>query len=899
MKRYVSLGLALCLGCTILALTTALIMTMNVEPGRASSPQKPAAPDLIISVEAAEETVLADSNIIYTVFYTNNSSISLSDVVVFGTLARKQHYTPVVYLSDPAIPTTSFTYTGHFEDGFGLSWDLGELAHGSGGWIQVTTTVPPEAEPPWADRNRWPLLGMSAAITTSSGVSVGNPEGEDADTASVMVVGPILRISKEDDPDEVRPGRLLTYTLTLENKDREDAIAATNVVITDAVPGQTTFYDASPSGYYSPTSPNSGLVIWNPPNPLEPGQTLQVSFTVRLTESMSSCPVGRVNNLKADYQVSSDETIATVNGNNDRRTPIDDVLEKRIETPSPPPGDRDVFPGGIVTYTINVYNPLHDRALTGLRLTDTLPGEPTPFVYLGMLEGPEPISVSRQIVWDGLEIAAGDVATLSFRAQVPPHINMLVNKPNKKYPNNLSASAPGVNICPMKDIGPSEANVRTQIWMEKSVDPSLVLSGEWVTYTITLENFGDTPVHNVRLTDTLPNAGGADFSYVSMVSGPQPEPGYRDNPVVWDGLSVPAYGQISLSFIARAVGYPLTTYGNALFAGAPSTSVPDRTNQAKVTIDSPFRIQKVAIPDQRFVGQSFAYSVTICNVATGTYTLDKFRDDLAEGFLSGGVRNYVYAIPNVDLAAGECWDHDFHVDVTMDVGCSTLPRTIKNTKGSVQFDVVAPVEQTYESTADLAPLRVNPHVRIEKGVDHKTAMPGESVVYTITLINDSTINVTGIVIEDTLPGYEGVYFQYQEMVSGPEPDSTGDPDAGGPVRWVGQSVPANGQLVLAFRAQIPVGIARDRTYKNNVLATTSQLICIESIDPAAPVRVVNEVVELSKVVNPTEAAPFSTVRYEIRLKNLDSQPITGVVVTETLPKASTAPHFTFLQMAAG
>jgi uncharacterized repeat protein (TIGR01451 family) len=260
----------------------------------------------------------------------------------------------------------------------------------------------------------------------------------------------------------------------------------------------------------------------------------------------------------------------------------------------------------------------------------------------------------------------------------------------------------------------------------------------------------------------------------------------------------------------------------------------------------------------------------------------------------------VHAIdPNVDLGAGECWEHVFDVDVMdIDGGCSTLPRTIKNTK--VRFDVVAPVTQTYKSTADLAPLRVNPHVRIEKEADHKVALPGESVVYTITLINDHpSINATGIDIVDTLPGHEGVYFQYQEMVSGPEPDSTGNPGAGGPIRWVGQSVPANGQLVLAFRAQIPTDIARGRTYKNDVLATTSELICIESIGPTAPVKVVNEVVELSKVVNPDEIAPFGTVRYEIRLKNLDSQPVTGVVVTETLPRAIAPPHFTFLQVAEG
>jgi hypothetical protein len=64
--------------------------------------------------------------------------------------------------------------------------------------------------------------------TSTPGVSVGNPQGEEGvDYASVMVVGPVFQITKESEPEPVRPGRLLTYTLTVENRDRDDVITGT------------------------------------------------------------------------------------------------------------------------------------------------------------------------------------------------------------------------------------------------------------------------------------------------------------------------------------------------------------------------------------------------------------------------------------------------------------------------------------------------------------------------------------------------------------------------------------------------------------------------------------------------------------------------------------------------
>ncbi|HDD24232.1 MAG TPA: hypothetical protein ENF52_02215, partial [Chloroflexi bacterium] len=198
-------------------------------------------PDLVINVEAGSETVLANETISFTVFYTNTSTSPMENVIISSTLSTHQYFS-FTYRSLPLIPTTSFTYSGDYANGYTAIWQIGDLAPGGSGWIALTTTLPLEAAPEWDDNKRWPLLGMSAIITTSTpGMTVGNLLGEPGDSATVMVVGPVFRLSKTDDPDPVRPGRLLTYTLLLENKDRQDAIPATGIVITENLPNYTIF----------------------------------------------------------------------------------------------------------------------------------------------------------------------------------------------------------------------------------------------------------------------------------------------------------------------------------------------------------------------------------------------------------------------------------------------------------------------------------------------------------------------------------------------------------------------------------------------------------------------------------------------------------------------------------
>jgi uncharacterized repeat protein (TIGR01451 family) len=876
-KRYLLGIVAICLSATLVVIL-GLFLTAEAATSWASRVESTAdTPDLVINVEAGEESVLASEIISWMLWYTNTLGQPVENVIITSTLSKQQYYTPATYLSAPIIPTTHFTYSGNYYEGYLLRWQLGSLPAGIAGWIVITTTLPPEAEPPWNDNNKWPLLGMSAVISTSTAeVSVGNPEGIPGDSASVEVVGPVLKITKEDNPGEVRPGKLLTYTLSVENKDREDVVAAHNLVITDSLPENTLFEHASGTGTFSPTSPTGGLIIWHPLDPLERDSTTEVSFTVRLTESMPACPPDKI--INENYSVSAEETIQIVTGKK-QSTNVDDVLEKTIQTPDPPSGDKAVFPGDIVTYTISIYNPRHDQPVTGIRLTDTLPGEPNLFTFVDMVDdGPMPSITYPQVAWDIPSISAGEVYTFSFNAWVPYHIYIDANETSRTYKNNLSASVPGLVICDMKDQTPSEAKVTRQIELDKDVEPDHVLSGNIVVYTITLENVGDTTITDIRLTDTLP----ANFYYVGMVNGPEPEPEYQYNPVVWDDLGVAGNDETSLSFEAMAVGWP-ECYNNHLSASSPWTTIPDRTKEARLCIDPPFAVSKTVYPGETFVETIVYYEVLICNISEDTYTIDQFKDYLPSGFYAAETNPYrVNISPPEVLVPQECWQHGFDVDVTYDVGCGNLPRTYNN---DLEFHIVD-VGDFF--VIDIAPLRVLPHVTIDKDANHKAVVPGETFIYTINLDNASSVQINNVTIEDTLPNS----FEYVEMVAGDAPTDDTEPT----IVWQDQTIPSQSQLVLVFRVQVPENMPLGK-YSNEVNASTPALVCIKGSGDTARVEVVDEIIELEKKATPDEVPPGGTVHYEIQLKNKDSVPINNVTVIDTLP-SNLDQDFEFITMTA-
>ncbi len=168
-------------------------------------------------------------------------------------------------------------------------------------------------------------------------------------TGSTTSISPALLDHRQDCPVAVRAGEPITYTLTVTNS---GSLAATNLVITDALPAGARYVDAEPGTLVPPGE----IVRWEVPSLAGGGGTVTVQFVVTATATL----------VNADYRVSADGGVSAVGA-----VPVVTAVDEPVlSIGKDGPASADV--GEPITYTLTVVND-GVVAATNLIITDTLP----------------------------------------------------------------------------------------------------------------------------------------------------------------------------------------------------------------------------------------------------------------------------------------------------------------------------------------------------------------------------------------------------------------------------------------------------------------------------------------------------------------------------------------------
>ncbi len=206
------------------------------------------------------------------------------------------------------------------------------------------------------------------------------------------------------------PGSKYTYWVTYGN--RSVLVDATDFVMTDTLPAEVTFADATTDDYLTGpvTSTVSGrtLVVWRA-DVLTRGTTGQVLVTVNVPEDL---PKGTplVNEIAITYT----GTFTPSDGGDDTDTITTEVASdivgsaKIVDDGTPNPGDT-------VAYTIQVSNT--GSAATPFTVTDVLPADLTYVSHDNPTQGAVTIN-GDTISWTGGTVAENGQATLTFRATI-------------------------------------------------------------------------------------------------------------------------------------------------------------------------------------------------------------------------------------------------------------------------------------------------------------------------------------------------------------------------------------------------------------------------------------------------------------------------------------------------
>jgi uncharacterized repeat protein (TIGR01451 family) len=192
------------------------------------------ATDLYVAKTVDNSTPNESATITYTITVTNNGPAQATTIVVTDLLPAG-----VTYSSD----TPS---QGAYVSGTGV-WTVGTINSGASATLDIQATVD---------------AGTSGSTITNNVTAVSLDQLDNNVTADdlsedITVVSPNVTLSKSADRATAKPTEVITYTLTYGNTGTGDA---TNLVITDTIPANTTLVSGSITGG---GTESGGVITWN------------------------------------------------------------------------------------------------------------------------------------------------------------------------------------------------------------------------------------------------------------------------------------------------------------------------------------------------------------------------------------------------------------------------------------------------------------------------------------------------------------------------------------------------------------------------------------------------------------------------------------------------------------
>ncbi len=470
--------------------------------------------------------------------------------------------------------------------------------------------------------------------------------------------------------------------------------------------------------------------------------------------------------------------------------------------------------GDQIRYTVIVTNTT-DTAMTGLRITDTLPSGVTfAAAAPGGYSGPNPL------VWNVGNLGAH----ASWTAQITVTVDSGVASIGGNYAQVVSDQDGPRQVGPIYppgggDVEPPASGLAIAKTAEELTAPPLLV-GDRILYTLRVTNTTTGTLTNLVVTDTLP----AGVAFFEVPKGPS-RPFTRDGQqVVWTRASLAAGASLTLQVISKATGAtPIAANCAAATSAESSTPVTACANVPDANVYEALELLKDAVDlngAPLLVNDIIRYTIHVTNThAAVTMTHVVVTDTLPAGtVMVSATHTYTEAGGTLwwqvgSLAPGASWTAivDQRVDGTVN--------PIAGNNAAVWSD-----QQDWQDTGDVYPPDpvIQTALKISKTAVEQSASPlllNDRILYTIRVTNTTTGTLTNLVVTDTLPA--GVTFF--EVPKGPSRPFTRD---GQQVVWTRASLAAGASLTLQVIGKVdgsanPIG-------ENRVTAT-----CAEEAVPAA------------------------------------------------------------------
>ncbi len=742
------------------------------------------------------------------------------------------------------------------------------------------------------------------------------PANNTASDTTPLIAAPDLVLSKSDGGASVTPGGTVAYTLAYTNTGTR---GATTVVLTETVPANTTFNaGASSAGWTCAPNNNAGATCTLAVGALNVGQSDSKTFAVTVVNPVAA----GVNQLSNTARIGDDGTNGMdptpANNTASDTTTVNAVPELSITKSD---GGASAAPGVTVAYTLTYAN-TGNQGATGVVLSETVP------LNSSFNTG------ASSAGWSCANGApAGSTCTLSITAlaaggsgartfavtvvnPVPAGVSQLSNTAsigddttNGTDPvpgNNTASDSTPINAAPDLTLTKTDGNI--------SAAP-----GQTVAYTLTVTNVGNQGATGVVLSETVPlnssfNAGASSAGW-SCANG------------------APAGTTCTLAVGALTGGGTVASRTFAVIVNAPiAAGVTQLSNTAAVTDDGtngadPTPANNTAADTTPITstvdlvlaktdggisavpGQTVAYTLTVTNAGnqllTGVVITE--RVPLGSTFNAGASTpgwscadgapgnttctfNYGNARPASQLRriSGAAAPVIFAVTV---VDPAPAGIELLENSASVADDGSNGVESTPadNTAADTTPVIATVDLSITKTDGGISAVPGQTVVYTLTVTNTGDQDASGVFISETVP----LYTTFNAGASSAGWVCTPDGSAGSTCRLPAAIAGNGGSTAVQFAVTVANPVPSGVTQIDNTVLTFDEGSVTPDPTPgdntaadSTPISAAPDL-SLTKTDGGITAVPGQTFAYTLTVTNSGDQDANKVTLTETVPLYTT------------
>ncbi|MBE7118932.1 DUF11 domain-containing protein [Bacillus cereus] len=691
-------------------------------------------------------------------------------------------------------------------------------------------------------------------------------------------------------------GDTITYTVLIQNNGNT---TATNLNFSDLIPAGTTFVENSFSlnGSIIPgVNPNNGVNIGT----VSADSSLTVTFQVIVTSTPPSNPITNVASIQYEFIV--DPAAPPVTGTINSNSASTQINNANVTTVLE--ANRSIVSiGDVITYTATLTNTGNFPANSVLLIN----GVPVGAVFVPNSVTLNDVSLPDASPTLGIPvgiIAPGDSATITFQflaSSIPPQ-GAIINQAIASYTYIVDPSQSPVTATSSSN-SVSTTVIDALLSAIKTTDSLIQSTNGTITYTVVVQNNGNTTANTVTLTDLVPEGTAFIPNSVTIngvsVPGADPNVGIPLNSIAPSEIVTVTF-QVIVQSIPNVNPISNTARIDYTFIADPTSPIISRTitsNPAFTQIsDANVLSLKAVNAQQATTGDILTYTITLENNGNISATNLIFSDTIPQGTtfvensftlngatILGANPNAGVTLPN--LAANATHLISFQILINDPFSQESITNQ-SNTTYTIQPDPSQP-PITETSTSNIVITNfVQAQLTITKTSNPITVDIGGTILYISEVKNIGNVDAINIIFTDSIPA--GTTFVPDSVTINGVLQPDVNPENGVPIG----TIAANSSKTILF--QVQTNNPPNETEIVNQSSANYQYVSIPTAPPvnrSANSNIVTTSLQNANIISVKSAdvtfvAIGQNITYTNTLQNIGTVPANNTVFIDNIPEGT-------------